>query len=87
MFRFQMSDEGLSIFRPDGNPFETFEQLGKRADQERQRADQERQRADQANQRLARLAELARKVRSGQATPEELLEALEAAPPPPEGQG
>jgi len=49
--RFQMGDEGLSILRPDGRPFETFEELGKRADQERQRADQERQRADQERQR------------------------------------
>ncbi len=50
-----------------------------RADDEKQRADEEKRRADVAELRSQRLIELARKVRRGQATPEEIdeLEQLE----------
>lgn len=44
--RFQMAADGLEIYRPDGQRFLTYSELGQQLDQERQRADQERQRAD-----------------------------------------
>jgi Uma2 family endonuclease len=49
--RFELGADGLRILRPDGDPFLTFEELGRRAEQERQRAEQERQRAEQERQR------------------------------------
>jgi Uma2 family endonuclease len=58
------------------------DQERQRADQERQRADQERQRADQERQRAARLAELSRKARRGQAGAEELQELDRLEEPP-----
>lgn len=58
--RFDLTGEELIIRGPDGKPFLTFEQLA----------------AARANaeQRVRRLAELSRKARRGQATPEELAE-------------
>jgi Uma2 family endonuclease len=58
--RFDLSGPELVVRRPDGQPFLTFEDL------EAARDDAER--------RAARLAELSRKARRGQATPEELQE-------------
>jgi hypothetical protein len=79
--RFDLTGPELVVYGPDGQRFLTFEELAaardqerQRADQERQRADQERQRADQERQRAARLAELSRKARRQQASPEELAE-------------
>lgn len=103
--RFQMTDPEMTVFRPDGAPFLSFEDLDAeyhrekvRADKEQQRADkaeqdrdkeqqradkaeqdreEERHRADKAEQQLvalARLAELSRKARLGQATATELQE-------------
>ncbi|MFQ4136080.1 Uma2 family endonuclease [Nodosilinea sp. PGN35] len=61
--RFQMTDTGLELYRPDGQRFLTYTELGQlleqernRAEQERQRAEQERQRAEQERQRADRLA-------------------------------
>ncbi|HAN73137.1 MAG TPA: hypothetical protein DCQ51_03875 [Planktothrix sp. UBA8407] len=60
--RFDLSGEELQIYRPDNNPFlsyqEVSEQLAQerqRSDQEYQRAEQERQRAENAQQRLAEM--------------------------------
>jgi Uma2 family endonuclease len=79
--RFDLSGPEMKVFYPDGAPFLTFEQLKaawelerQRADQAQQRADQAEQRAEQAQQRAAQLAELGRKARRQQATPEELAE-------------
>jgi Uma2 family endonuclease len=79
--RFEMHDPEMVVHGPDGTPFLTFEdtaalltQMRGEADRERQRADQATQRADQATQRATRLAELSRKARRGQATPDELAE-------------
>jgi Uma2 family endonuclease len=56
--RFALMPTTLEIYRPDGDRFLTFVELGElrnqerlRADQEQQRADQEQQRADQEQQR------------------------------------
>jgi Uma2 family endonuclease len=49
--KFEMTDAGLRILRPDGQPFLTYEEVARREEQERQRADQERQRAEQERQR------------------------------------
>lgn len=66
--RFEVGDEALRIFRPDGSPFLTLQELAddrraahRRAEQERQRAEQERQRAEQA---LRELDELRQQLRS-----------------------
>ncbi|BAU10999.1 hypothetical protein LEP3755_14920 [Leptolyngbya sp. NIES-3755] len=62
--RFEVQPEILELYRPDGDRFLTFVELGQaraqaeqRAEQERQRAEQERQRAEQERQRADRLAE------------------------------
>jgi hypothetical protein len=65
--RFDLSGTEMVIRGPDGQPFLTFEEL----QAARQQAER---RADQAVQRSARLAELSRKARRQQATPEELAE-------------
>lgn len=72
--RFDLSGPELVVYRPDGQRFLTFEELQAAHDREKQRADREKQRADQAEQRAARLAELSRKARRQQASPEELAE-------------
>lgn len=61
--RFQLTEETLILFRPDGLPFSTLLAELQRAEQAEQRAieaekqlDQERQRAEQAEQQLDRLA-------------------------------
>jgi Uma2 family endonuclease len=58
--RFQMTTPEMTVFLPDGRRFLKFEEL------ERERA--------QIQQRAARLAELSRQARQGQATPQELEE-------------
>jgi Uma2 family endonuclease len=58
--RFDLSGSELVIRRPDGTPFELFQDVLAARDKERQR--------------FARLAELSRKARRGQATAEELAE-------------
>jgi Uma2 family endonuclease len=51
--RLELTPEGqLVLYRPDGQPFETYEQLAQRADQERQRADQAEQQAQQIQTQL-----------------------------------
>ena len=54
--RFQITDEGLEIYRPDGQRFLTYSELGLELEQERSRADQERSRAEQAQAQVDRLA-------------------------------
>jgi Uma2 family endonuclease len=65
--RFDVSGEELIVYGPDGQRFLTFEEL--HADRDR-----ERQQRLTAQQRAARLAELSRKARRQQASPEELQE-------------
>jgi Uma2 family endonuclease len=92
--RFDTSGPELVVLRPDGRPFLTFEELeaerekeGQKRQEAEQRATSAEQRATSAEQRAARLAELGRKARRQQATPEELaeLESLEDQGPPPSG--
>jgi Uma2 family endonuclease len=68
--RFDLSGREMVVYRSDGRPFLTFEEL------EAERVEAER--------RFARLAELSRKARRGQATADELqeLESLEEQAPP-----
>jgi Uma2 family endonuclease len=75
--RFDLSGPEMVVSYPDGRRFLTFEEL----EAERQR---QQQRAEAAEKRAARLAELSRKVRRGQASAEELaeLERLEAEASP-----
>jgi Uma2 family endonuclease len=86
--RFDLTGPELVIYGPDGERFRTFEELEaerKRERQQRQQAEQRAQSAEQraqsaeqraqsAEQRAARLAELARKARLGQASAAELQE-------------
>ncbi|MGV0025947.1 Uma2 family endonuclease [Phormidesmis priestleyi] len=52
--RFTLSEDGsLELYRPDGRPFERYEEIAARADQERQRADQAEHRAQRAEAQLA----------------------------------
>lgn len=75
--RFDLSGPELVVYHPDGRRFLSFEELDAEVGKLRQRA-------DQAERVAARLRELGRKARLGQATPEELreLEALEEPPAP-----
>ncbi len=65
--RFELPNNELQIFRPDGQPFLTFLELDQLREQERQRAEQaetqaqqERQRAEQAEAQLEALRALLR---------------------------
>jgi Uma2 family endonuclease len=49
--RFELKEDNLEIYRPDGQKFLTFVELDQLREQERQRAEQERQRAEQERQR------------------------------------
>jgi len=67
--RFELFEETLRLFRPDGqefsSPLEVEQQLQqeqRRAEQERQRAEQESQRAEQERQRAERLEILLREA-------------------------
>ncbi|MFO0960145.1 MAG: Uma2 family endonuclease [Isosphaeraceae bacterium] len=55
--RFDWDEGGLRLLRPDGRPLETYEEIGERAETERQRAETAEQRAETAEQRATRLAE------------------------------
>jgi Uma2 family endonuclease len=65
--RFDLSGKELVVRYPDGRAFLTLEES-------EQRADKAEQRASAAEQRLARLSELSRKARRGEASPDELAE-------------
>src|SRR5262245_19283901 len=93
--RFDLSGPEMIIYHPDGRKFSTFEELEaerveavRQTAEARQQAAEARQQATEAQRRAARLVELGRKVRQGQANPEELqeLQRLEEqslpAPPP-----
>jgi Uma2 family endonuclease len=49
--RFEMDEQGLTLIRPDGRAFITFEELARQEEQERQRADREHDHAERANKR------------------------------------
>jgi Uma2 family endonuclease len=90
--RFDLSGEEMVVHGPDGQRFLTFEELQAEREREQQqrqlaeqRAEQAEQRADHAERRAARVIELGRKVRLGQASAAELqeLERLETESLPP----
>jgi Uma2 family endonuclease len=72
--RFELTKPEMTVYYPDGRRFLSFEELEAERKRQHQRADQAEQRADQAEQRGARLAELSRKARKGEASAEELAE-------------
>jgi Uma2 family endonuclease len=93
--RFDLSGPELVVYGPDGQRFSTFAEVQtarreaeQRAAEAQQQAAEAQQQAAEAQRRAARLVELGRKVRQGQASGEELqeLERLEEqslpAPPP-----
>jgi Uma2 family endonuclease len=49
--RFDWTLGGMRLIRPDGRPFETYQEVERRAETERQRAEAERQRAEAERQR------------------------------------
>ncbi|PSF38975.1 hypothetical protein C7H19_02670 [Aphanothece hegewaldii CCALA 016] len=54
--RFSLSQDGqLLLFRPDGQPFETYEEMAQRAEREQARAEREQARASAAEQEIERL--------------------------------
>ena len=54
--RFELSLEGLELYRPDGQKFATYVELDRQRELAEQRAEQEAQRAEQEAQRAERLA-------------------------------
>jgi len=54
--RFELGEEGLEIYRPDGEKFLSYGELEEQRLLDRQRLQQESQRAEQADQRAERLA-------------------------------
>lgn len=52
--RFQLTPTALELYRPDGDRFLTYVEMGQLHSQERQRAEQESQRADEAIAQLSR---------------------------------
>jgi Uma2 family endonuclease len=61
--RFDCSGEELEIYRPDGQKFFSYLEIGQLLEQERQRAEQERQRAEQAEQQVADMETLLQQYR------------------------
>ncbi|MBD2679750.1 MULTISPECIES: Uma2 family endonuclease [Nostoc] len=53
--RFELGEEELQIYRPDGDRFLTHLELDRQLQQERERAEQQRQRAEQAEAQLEAL--------------------------------
>ena len=53
--RFDWTDDGLRLIRPDGRPLETYDEVDRRAEAERLRAEAERQRAERLAERLRAL--------------------------------
>ena len=86
--RFDLSGPEMVVYGPNDKRFLTFEQLEHARKLAEQQAAQAQQQVAQARQQLARLAELSRKARRGQATAEELaeLESLENQITPPGAQ-
>lgn len=76
--RFEMTEPEMTVRRSDGRPFLRFDEL----EQLREKAERE---AEDVRGRFARLVELGRKARAGQATAEELqeLDRLESSGGPP----
>ena len=54
--RFNLEEDELQIFRPDGQRFLSYVEIAQRAEEERQRAEEERQRAEKAEEKASRLA-------------------------------
>jgi Uma2 family endonuclease len=54
--RFDLAGESLEIYRPDGELFDPYVELGIRLERERQRAEEEKRRAEEERQRAERLA-------------------------------
>jgi Uma2 family endonuclease len=80
--RFQLTQPQMTVFYPDGRRFLSFAELDAERRRERERADKAEQRASDAEHRANRLADLSRKARHGQATPEELAELDRLEQPP-----
>ena len=49
--KFNLAEDALQIFRPDGQRFLSYVEIAQRAEEERQRAEEERQRAEEERQR------------------------------------
>jgi Uma2 family endonuclease len=88
--RFEMTKREMTVYHAGGERFLMFEELSaarrlaeERASNAEQRATSAESRVTNLQERLARVVELSRKLRLGQATPEELqeLERLESTPP------
>jgi Uma2 family endonuclease len=65
--RFDMGDTGLTVIRPDGKPFLTFEEHARREEQERQRAQRAEERAENLQRELDDLRRRSVPPRPGEA--------------------
>ncbi|MGA1621699.1 MAG: Uma2 family endonuclease [Synechocystis sp.] len=61
--RFEPSDDGLRLYRPDGTPFHSYNEVNHLLIEEQQRADTERQRAESEKERGDRLESLLQQYR------------------------
>ncbi|MGL5941236.1 MAG: Uma2 family endonuclease [Waterburya sp.] len=61
--RFDCSKDELEIYRPDGQKFFSYLEVGQLLEQEHQRAEQERQRAEQAEQQVSDIEALLQQYR------------------------
>lgn len=79
--RFDLSGVEMVVYRPDGRRFQSFEEVAAEKQRAEEAARKAREDPNTVLQRLARMAELSRKARRQQATPEEVaeLDALEEA--------
>ncbi|MBE9183248.1 Uma2 family endonuclease [Microcoleus sp. LEGE 07076] len=57
--RFELGEDGLEIYRPDGQKFLSYSELDEQRELERQRAEQASQRAEQASQRAEQASQRA----------------------------
>jgi hypothetical protein len=60
--KFTLKGKDLVVYRPDGAPFLSYEELQARYEEAQKRLEQERQRAEQERQRAERLAQRLREL-------------------------
>ena len=60
--RFELPEEGLEIYRPDGEKFLSYSEINAERLLERRRAEQEFQRAEEASQRAEQEAQKAERL-------------------------
>ena len=60
--RFQVNDQGITLYQPDGRPFRTYDEVAKELKQAQREAEQAHREAEQERARAERLAERLRQL-------------------------